>query len=245
MSVAADILRELAPTGTLRCAINLGNGVLAQGPPDDPRGVTVDLSRELARRTGLPLQVLCFESAGHVFEALKQSSWDVAYLAREPARATHIDFTAPYVLIEGTYLVRQDSPLKTVEEVDRPGNRVAVGKGSAYDLFLTRTLKHATIERAHTGGGTAMIELFLSSGLEAAAGVRQPLVAYAATDKGVRVMDGRFMQIEQCIGTPRGRPAAYLYLQNFIEEMKASGFVADALKRSGQHDAAVAPPSTM
>jgi polar amino acid transport system substrate-binding protein len=240
--VPPDIVKELAPTGKLRAALNLGNGVLVQGSPQDPRGVTVDLSRELARRTGLPLEFVTYEAAGKVFEALKTGAWDVAFFAIEPVRAADVDFTAPYVLIEGTYMVLKESPLKVVADVDRPGVRIAVGVGSAYDLYLTRTLKNATLVRAKTGGGRAMIDLFLADKLEAAAGVKQPLVEYAATDPEVRVMDGRFQVIEQAMGTPKGRIAAARYLRGFVEEMKASGFVADALKRSNQPDAEVAPP---
>lgn len=242
-SIPADVLRELAPNGTMRAGINLGNGVLAQGTPDNPRGVTVDLSRELARRLGVPLQIVPFEAAGKLFDALADGAWDVAYIANEPVRAAQIEFSAPYVLIEGTYMVMKDSPLKVVEDVDRPGVRIAVGKGSAYDLFLTRTIKHATIVRSSIGGGAAMIELFLQDKLECTAGVRQPLVAYAATDPNVRVMDGRFMEILQSVAVPKGRLTAAAYVHKFVEEMKASGFVADALARSGQHDAAVAPPA--
>jgi polar amino acid transport system substrate-binding protein len=241
--VPPEVVKELAPTGKLRAALNLGNGVLVQGSPQDPRGVTVDLSRELAKRTGLPLEFVTYEAAGKVFEALKTGAWDVAFFAIEPVRAAEVDFTAPYVLIEGTYMVLKDSPLKVVADVDRPGVRIAVGVGSAYDLYLTRNLKNATLVRAKTGGGRAMIDLFLGDKLEAAAGVKQPLVEYAATDPKVRVMDGRFQVIEQAMGTPKGRTAAAAYLRGFVEEMKASGFVADALKRSNQPDAEVAPPS--
>jgi polar amino acid transport system substrate-binding protein len=241
--VPPEVLKELAPTGKLRAALNLGNGVLVQGTPQDPRGVTVDLSRELGRRTGLPVELVTYEAAGKVFEALKTGAWDIAFFAIEPVRAAEVEFTAPYVLIEGTYMVLQDSPLKVVADVDRPGVRIAVGVGSAYDLYLTRNLKNATLVRAKTGGGRAMIDLFLADKLEAAAGVKQPLVEYAATDPKVRVMDGRFQVIEQAMGTPKGRTKAAAYLRGFIEEMKASGFVADALKRSNQPDAEVAPPS--
>ena len=240
--VPPEVVKELAPSGKLRAALNLGNGVLVQGTPQDPRGVTVDLSRELARRLGVPVQFVTYEAAGKVFAALKDGAWDVAFFAVEPVRAADVDFTAPYVLIEGTYMVLKDSPLKVVADVDRPGVRIAVGVGSAYDLYLTRNLKKATLVRAKTGGGRAMIDLFLSEKLEAAAGVKQPLVEYAATDPNVRVMDGRFQVIEQAMGTPKGRTAAARYLRGFVEEMKASGFVADALKRSNQPDAEVAPP---
>ena len=244
-TIPPDVVKDLAPTGKLRAAINLGNSVLAQKDASGAiKGVTADLSHELARRAGVPLEFVPFEAAGKVFEALKSGVWDIAFLAIEPVRAAEIDFTPPYVLIEGTYMVTTDSPLKVIADVDKPGNRIAVGRGSAYDLYLTRTIKNATLVRAQTGGGRAMIDLFLNDKLEAAAGVKQPLVEYAKTHPNVRVMDGRFMEIQQAMGTPKGRTAAVRYLRTFIEEMKASGFVAEALKRSNQPDAAVAPPAT-
>ena len=237
-----DVLAALAPTGPLRAAINLGNSVLAQQDADGAlQGVSVDLANELARRLGRAPAFTPFEAAGQAFEALKAGACDIAFLANEPARANEVDFTPAYVLIEGTYMVRTDAPLREPAEMDRPGNRIAVGPNSAYDLFLTRTLKHATIVRADRGGGRAMIDLFLAQKLEAAAGVRQPLEDYARTDAGVRVMTGRFMEIRQSMALQKGRPAGLRYLRNFIEETKASGFIADALRRSGQ-DATVAPP---
>jgi polar amino acid transport system substrate-binding protein len=244
-TVPSDVVKDFAPTGKLRAALNLGNSVLVQKDASgEVRGVTVDLARELAKRLGVPLEFTQFEAAGKVFEALKTGAWDIAFLAVEPVRAAEIDFTAPYVIIEGTYMVLKDSPLKAIADVDRPGVRIAVGRGSAYDLYLTRTLKNAELVRAATGGGRAMIDLFFAEKLEVAAGVKQPLVAYAKTDPNVRVMDGRFMEIQQAMGTPKGREAAAKYLRGFVEEMKASGFVAEALKRSNQPDAAVAPPAT-
>ena len=244
-TVPADLVKDLAPTGKLRAAINLGNMVLAQKDPatGDMRGVTVALARELARRVGLPLELVPFDAAGKVFEALKAGAWDVAFLAIEPVRAAEIAFTAPYVIIEGVYLVPKDSPLRAVADVDRDGVRIAVNKGSAYDLYLTRTIKHAQLVRGENG-----IELFVRDRLEAAAGVKQPLVEYAKTDPSVRIMDGRFMEIRQAMGTPKlryqGRDAAPRYLHAFVEEMKATGFIAEALRRSNQPDAAVAPPAT-
>ena len=237
VSIPSDVVKQLAPTGKLRAAINLGNPVLAQGTPEAPRGVTVDLARELARRTGLALELVPFPAAGKVFEALQAGAWDVAFLAIEPVRAAEIFFTAPYVIIEGVYLVPKDSALKTVADVDRAGVRIGVNKNSAYDLFLTRTLKAAQLVRGENG-----VALFVEQKLEAAAGVKQPIAAYAQNHPNVRVMEGRFMEIRQAMGTPRGREAAAAYLRKFVEEMKVSGFVAAALKRSDQPDAAVAPP---
>ena len=238
---SAEALRQLTPTGRLRAAINLGNPVLAQAKPGSLSGVSVDLAGELAKRLGVPLELVPYEAAGQVFAALKSNAWDVAFLAIEPVRAAEVDFTAPYVLIEGTYMVLKDSPLKTVDEVDRAGNRITVGVGSAYDLYLTRTIKHATLVRAKTGGSRAMIELFLAEKYEAAAGVRLQLAAFAKTSADVRIMDGRFMVIEQAVGVPKGRDAAAAYVRGVVEELKASGFIADRLKRSHQSDVPVAP----
>jgi polar amino acid transport system substrate-binding protein len=244
-TVPADLAKDLAPAGKLRAAINLGNMVLAQKDPatGDLRGVTVDLARELARRVGLPLELVPFDAAGKVFDALKAGAWDVAFLAIEPVRAAEIAFTAPYVIIEGVYLVPKGSALRAVADVDRDGVRIAVNKGSAYDLYLTRTIKHAQLVRGENG-----IELFVRDRLEAAAGVKQPLVEYAKTNPSVRIMDGRFMEIRQAMGTPKlryqGRDAAPRYLHAFVEEMKATGFIAEALRRSNQPDAAVAPAAS-
>ncbi len=246
MSTApAEVVKDIAPTGKLRAAINLGNMVLAQKDPatGQPRGITVELARELGRRLGLPVELVPFDAAGKVFDALKNGAWDIAFLAIEPVRAAEIAFTAPYVIIEGVYMVPVDSPLRSVGDVDRDGVRIAVNKASAYDLFLTRTLKHAKLVRGENG-----IEVFLKDKLEAAAGVKQPLVEFAKTNPSVRIMDGRFMEIRQAMGTPKqryhGREAVPRYLHAFVEEMKASGFVANALERSNQPDAMVAPPAT-
>ncbi len=246
MTAKADALKDLAPTGKLRAAINYGNGVLAQKDEatGEPKGITPDLARELAKRLGVPVELITYNAAGKVFDAAKTGAWDIAFIAIEPVRATEIEFTAPYVIIEGTYMVRKDSPLKVVADVDHPGVRIAVGLKSAYDLYLTRTIKNATIVRAPVGGGKAMIDMFVNDKLEVAAGVKQPLVAYAADHPDMRVMDGHFQEIQQAMGMPKkaseDRSAGAAYLRAFVEEMKASGFVADALKRSHQ-TATVAP----
>jgi polar amino acid transport system substrate-binding protein len=240
----ADALKDLAPTGKLRAAINLGNGILAQtdAVTGQPKGITPDLARELGKRLGVPVELVTYNAAGKVFDAVKTDAWDIAFVAIEPVRAAEIDFSAPYVIIEGTYMVPKDSSLKVIADVDRPGVRIAVGLGSAYDLYLTRTIKNATIVRASMGGGKAMIDMFVNDKLEVAAGVKQPLVAYAKDHPQVRVMDGHFMEIQQAMGTPKGRTQGAAYLRAFVEEMKASGFVAEAIKRSNQQ-AAVAPPA--
>ncbi|HXZ47904.1 MAG TPA: ABC transporter substrate-binding protein [Usitatibacter sp.] len=240
-SPATSLAREFAPGGVLRIGVNFGNPVIAQKDPagGEPRGVGPELGRELARRIGLPVAYVTFDTAGKMADAAREGAWDVAFLASDPARAAEIAFSAPYVLIEGTYMVRRDSPLRTVADVDREGVRVAVSDKSAYDLFLTRSLKHAKLVKAPTPN--ASIALFLSENLEAAAGVKNPLVAIAARDPQLRVMEGNFMVIGQAAGVPRAREAAARYVGEFIEEAKRSGFVARALSASGVTDATVAP----
>jgi polar amino acid transport system substrate-binding protein len=241
-TIPAAVLNDLAPTGTLRAAINLGNTVLAQKDADGaPKGVSVDLARELAKRLGVDTSFVVFDAAGKVFEALKSNAWDIAFLAIEPARAAEIAFTAPYVLIEGRFIVRADSPLNAVADFDRPGVRIAVGKGAAYDLYLTRSFHHATLVREPTG--LAALRRFVDEGLEAGAGVAQSVQAFADANSGLRLIAERFMAIGQAVGTPKGREAGAAYLGQFVEEMKASGFVADALACSGQTGALVAPPA--
>jgi polar amino acid transport system substrate-binding protein len=242
-AVSPDVVKELAPTGKLRAAINVSNIVLAQKDPagGDPGGITVDLARELARRLGAPVELVIFESAGRVTEAVKTGAWDVSFLAIEPVRAAQMLFTAPYVLIEGTYMVPADSPLKMIADVDRAGVRIGVARGSAYDLYLTRTVKNATLVRYPTA--SLAVPGFIADKLEVVAGVRQPLMLFAKTNPNVRVMDGRFQVINEAIGTPLGREAGLRYLKAFVEDVKASGFVARSLERSNQPAAAVAPPA--
>ena len=236
MSVSPDVLNELAPTGTLRATINLGNIVLANGTPDNPGGITPALARELAKRLGVPSRLICFDAAGKAFDAMKAGEADIVFLAIEPVRAAEIEFTAPYVIIEGCYIVPKDSKLASPADVDQPGIRVGVNQRSAYDLFLTRNLKHATLMRSTDGA-----EDFLKNKYEAAGGVKQSLQKFIAQHPDLRLINERFMEIRQAMGCAKGKSAGAKYLRSFIEEMKASGFVANELKKSGQHDATVAP----
>lgn len=234
---------EFAPTGTLRAAVNFGNIVVAQKDPagGDPRGVGPDLARELAHRLGVPIAYITYDTAGKVADAVRQDAWDVAFLANDPERANEIAFSAPYVQIEGTYLVRADSALGRIEDFDRDGVRIAVGAKTAYDLFLTRHIRHAELVRFPTS--QVAIDTFKARQVDAVGGVKNALVAAAAGDATMRVVDGNFMVIGQAAGVPRRREAAARYLRDFIEEAKASGFVARALARSGVTDAMVAPPA--
>ncbi|GAB3407755.1 type 2 periplasmic-binding domain-containing protein [Flindersiella endophytica] len=234
-----DIAGDLAPTGTLRASINLGNPVLAHGTPDAPGGVTVDLAREVGARLGVPVELVCFDAARKSFEALTSGQADLGFLAIEPARAAEVAFTAPYVVIEGVFAVPQEAGFQTPADVDEEGVRIGVKQGSAYDLYLTRTLQHATVVRGAEG-----VEVFREQELEVAAGIRQPITAYAAEHADVRVIPERFMQIRQAVATTKDRrPETVAYLSELVEELKASGFVAEALSRAGQADATVAPPA--
>ncbi|WP_030557004.1 transporter substrate-binding domain-containing protein [Streptomyces exfoliatus] len=231
------IAADLAPTGTLRASVNLGNPVLAQGTPEAPTGVTVDLAREIGARLGLPVELLCFDAARKSFAAMADGRADLCFLAVDPAREAEVAFTAPYVVIEGVYVAPRGSAYTTVEDVDAPGVRIGVKKGSAYDLFLSRTLVHATVVRGDEG-----VDTFRAEGLEVGAGIRQPLTAYAEAHPDVRLIQGRFMEIRQAVGTTVGRaPETVTFLRDTVEELKANGFVADALRRSGQDAGLLAP----
>jgi polar amino acid transport system substrate-binding protein len=240
---APAIAKDLAPSGRLRAAINFGNPVLVQKDPatGEARGVSPELARELGRRLGVPVDFIPFDGAGKVVDAVKADSWDVAFLAIDPLRADTIIFTAPYVVIEGTYLVPENSPLRTPEDADKAGLRIAVSTGSAYHLFLRRELTHAQL--AEVQGADAAFDLVVQNRADAAAGVRQALTAFASAHPGFRILPGRFMAINQAMSTPKGRELGARFLRGFVEEMKASGFVAKALAASGQTGAAVAPPS--
>ena len=232
------VVAGLAPTGVLRASINLGNPVLAQGTEQAPGGVTVDLSREIAARLGVPVSLACSGAARHSFEALRTGTADVGFLAIEPARQAEVWFTAPYLLIEGVYAVPAGSPVTTAAEIDRAGVRVGVKEGSAYDLYLTRTLARAEVVR-----GADAAAVFREQRLDAVAGIRQPLASLVAGDPALRLIEPRFMEIRQAVAIAADRsPAAKAFLRGLIEDLKAAGFIASAVARSGQA-ATVAPPS--
>ena len=243
--VTAALQAELAPTGVLRAAINYNNPLLAHRDPatGELSGVAVDLSRELARRLGVGVVLVPYEAAGQISGSAATGAWDIAYLAIDPARAGDISFTAPYLELEGTYLVPAGSKLDSVDAVDQDGVRIAVTAKSAYDLYLSRHLRHAQLVRAATTPES--IDLMLAQHLDAVAAVRTALITGAQRVAGSRVLGGHFMTIPQAAGVPIGRPAAAAYIREFIEAMKASGFVADALRNHGlgPDDAIVAPPA--
>jgi polar amino acid transport system substrate-binding protein len=240
--IPPSVVSAFAPTGKLRASINLGNPILANKDPasGQPVGVSIDLANAFAERLGVGIELVVFDAAGKSVDAVKAEQADIGFFAIDPLRGEGIRFTAPYVLIEGAYLVRQDSALKDNAEVDQAGRRIMVGKGSAYDLYLTRELKAAQILRAPTS--PAVVQAFLAENADVAAGVKQQLEMDAAKAGGLRLLPGRFMVIQQAMGTPTSRGAeAAAALSAFVEEMKKSGFVAESLKRHRIDGAVVAP----
>lgn len=242
MTPDPSIVTAFTPIGKLRASINLGNPILANRDPvsGEPFGVSIDLARAFAERLRVDLELVVFDAAGKSVEALNEERADIGFFAVDPLRGQAISFTAPYVLIEGFYLVRDASPITRNQDVDQPNNRVAVGKGSAYDLFLTRELEAAQIVRAPTS--PTVVRTFVEQNLEVAAGVKQQLEADARTTPGLRLLDERFMVIQQAMGAPKTRgEGAAAALRQFVEEMKQSGFVAASLERHGIVGASVAP----
>lgn len=241
MTSSSEFRTAIAPLGRLRAAINVGNPILARlGADGTPEGVSIDLARRLAGQLGLPLELVVFDAAGKSVEAVTREAADFGFFAVDPVRGAGIAFTAPYVLIEGAYLVRDASALTDNAQVDVPGHRVVVGQGSAYDLYLTRELRQAQIVRSPTS--PTVVDTFLAEKAEVAAGVKQQLQADAARHAGLRLLPGRFMVIQQAMGCPKSRaPIAAQGLAAFVEEAKASGFVAEALARHGIEGASVAP----
>jgi polar amino acid transport system substrate-binding protein len=239
--VSSSARSELAPAARLRVGINYGNFLLVTNyvPGAEPRGVAPDLGRELGRRLGVPIEFVVFDSAGKLADAGKAGAWDVAFLGNEPQRANEIAFTGAYLEIPVTYLVPAGSSIRAVTDVDREGVRVAVAEKSAYDLFLTRNLEHAQLLRAE--GIEGSYQLFVEEKLEALAGLKPRLVRDAERLPGSRVLEGQCTSVKQSIGTPKGRDAGAKYLREFVEDVKASGFVARSIAKNGVRGVSVAP----
>jgi len=243
--VSSSARSELAPAARLRVGINTGNFLLVTNyaPGTEPRGVAPDLGRELGRRLGVPIEFVVFNSAGKLADAGKAEAWDVAFLGNEPQRANEIAFTSAYLEIPVTYLIPAGSSIRALADVDREGVRVAVAEKSAYDLFLTRNLEHAQLLRAE--GIEGSYQLFVEKKLEALAGLKPRLVSDAERLPGSRVLEGQCTSVKQSIGTPKGRDAGAKYLREFVEDVKASGFVARAIAEYGVRGVWVAPPAPL
>jgi polar amino acid transport system substrate-binding protein len=241
--IAATVRAELAPTGTLRIGLNHGNFLLVTpgSSATDPRGVAPDLARELGRRLGAPVTFSRFDTAGQLGDAVRTGVWDVAFLGAEPQRAAEIAFTAAYLEIPATYLVPAGSPIHSLADVDREGVRIAVAEKSAYELYLSRNIEHARLMR--TRGIDASLDLFVKEELEVLSGLRPRLLMDVQKLPGARVLDGQFTAVQQAIGTPKARAGAAQYLRAFVEDVKATGLVADAIARNGVQGVSVAPPA--
>ncbi|MFH1605253.1 MAG: ABC transporter substrate-binding protein [Pseudomonadota bacterium] len=238
-----EVVSELAPTGVLRAAINMGNFLLVTGrtATGDPDGVSPDMAREIAARLGVPVRYVPYPRPSELADAAGTNAWDIGLIGAEPARAEKIAFTSAYVEIEATYLVPSGSPLQTIADVDRPGMRIAVTAGSAYDLWLERNIKHARLVRS-TKTDSAY-DQFVRDGLDALAGLRPGLLSDVQKLPGARILDGQFTAVQQAIGTARANQAGAAFLRAFVEEAKASGFVAGLIKRHHVRGLSVAAPA--
>ena len=230
-TVPAAARAELAPTGKLRAAVNLGNALFMtkDAASGELRGVSVDVMRRLAARLDVPLELILHASPGEVVDAVGSGTWDVAILAIEPARAQTIAFSPALTEIEATYVVHEDSTLRSVGEVDAAGIRIAVPEKAGYELYLSRTLRHATLIR--TQGVMAAIDLFNSRRADVLAGLRPALLDSATRLAGGRILAGNFTTVNHGLGTPLGRAAAADYLRVFIAEMQAERFVARSIRQ--------------
>jgi len=231
--MSQDVISELAATGTLRAAINMSNPLLVTGTTSagEPAGVAPDLARAIADRLGVAVRYVPFASPGEVADAVGEDAWDIGLIGAEPARAESIAFSAAYVEIEATYLVPANSPFHQIDDVDCPGTRIAVSGRSAYDLYLTRTLKHAELHRAK--GLAGALELFVSAGLDALAGLRPALNEDVKKLPGAQILDGHYSTVQQAVGTKPENTAAAAFLQAFVAEARQSGLVAQLIERHG------------
>ena len=241
IEISPVVRSELAPTGKLRVGINHGNFLLVSSMTPEPRGVAPDLGRELGRRLGAPVEFVGFDTAGKLGDGVRTGAWDVAFLGAEPQRAADIAFTAAYLEIPATYIVPAGSPIRSVAEVDREGVRIAVPEQSAYGLYLSRSIKHAKL--VLTKGTGASFDVFVAQTPEALAGLRPSLLTDVEKLPGARLLDGQFTAVQQAIGTPKDRAASAKYLRAFVEEVKASGLVAEAISRNAVPGVSVAPPA--
>jgi len=239
--ISPAVRSELAPSGTLRVGLNHGNFLLVTpgSSATDPRGVAPDLARELARRLGVPIEFSKYETAGALGDGVRTGAWDVAFLGAEPQRATEIAFTAAYLEIPATYLVPAGSPIRTLADVDREGVRIAVAEKSAYELWLSRNIKHAKL--VLTKGIDGSFDAFVKDKLEVLSGLRPRLLTDVQKLPGARILDGQFTAVQQAIGTQKARATGAAFLRTFVEEVKASGFVGEAITRNGSQGVSVAP----
>jgi polar amino acid transport system substrate-binding protein len=242
-SPSKDVALELAPTGVLRAGINMSNFLLVSGtsPSGDPMGVAPDMARAIAERLGVPVAYKKFPRPGELADAADDDAWDIGLIGDEPARAQKIVFSPAYVEIASTYLVPAGSPLRAIEEVDRPGIRIAVTARTAYELWLSRHIRHAELVKSESLD--AALEQFAAEKLDALAGLKPRLLKDVEKLPGARILDGQFSAVQQAIGTLRTREAGAAFLRGFVEEAKASGLVASLIERHHVQGLSVAPPA--
>jgi polar amino acid transport system substrate-binding protein len=240
--MAHPLAAELAPHGVLRAGINMSNFLLVTGrsAAGDPEGVSPSMARAIADRLGVPIKYVPFPKPGELADAVGNDAWDIGLIGAEPARAEKIAFTAAYAEIEATYLVPAGSAITSIAEVDRPGVRIAVSARSAYDLWLERNIKHATLVRSD--GLAGAVEKFQRDGLEALAGLRPGLLGDVQKIPRARILDGQFTAVQQAIGTSRKNVEGAKFLREFVEEAKASGLVAGFIEKHKVKGLSVAPP---
>ena len=230
----ANVIAQLAPTGVLRAGINMSNFLLVvdKTPSGDPIGPSPAMAQAIADACGVPLKLVGYANPSAVAEAAGKGEWDIGNIGAEPQRAAVMDFTAAYVEIEATYLVPPGSKIKSVAEVDRPGVRICVNKGSAYGLWLENNIKQADLTVV-PGGNKAAFEVFVKEKMDAFAGLRPALVDTVKEMPGARLLDGQFSAVQQAVAVNKGNDAAYAWLKQFVEDAKASGFVAGLIKKYG------------
>jgi polar amino acid transport system substrate-binding protein len=239
--VAPAVRQDLAPTGKIRAGINYGNFILAQKDKatGETRGVAVDLANELGRRLGVPVEIVAFASVQAMGDAAPSGAWDIAFLGSDPVREKIMSFTAAYVELDATYLVPGSSPLRSAAEVDRAGVRITAQSRANYELYLQRTIKQAQMVPAPTNA--TAFDLLMAGKADAYAGLTEQLIDFSKRMPGSRIVDGRFMAVQQSVAVPKGRDAGLAYLRSVVEDAKASGLVARALEKTGARGVAVAP----
>ena len=239
-----DVSSELKTAGIIRAGINLSNFLLVSGRNEDgkPFGVAPDMARAVAQGLDCDIELICFPGPGVLADAASKAGWDIGLIAAEPARAELISFSPAYVEIEATYMVRDPLKAYSVDEIDKSGIRIGVAERSAYDLFLTRTLKSAELVRAK--GLDASYELFVNEKLDALAGLRPKLMEENEKMAGSTILPGQFTAVQQSIGCGKNREEGLAFLVTFVEETKTSGFVADLIEKHGVVGRlSVAPPN--
>jgi polar amino acid transport system substrate-binding protein len=240
---AGDLAKDLAPTGTLRATYIATNPVQAFIDPatKEVRGPAAEITRELAKRASVPFTIKGANGVQGVIDSVKNGEADIGFVAFDPVRAAQVDFSQNYSLAQNTYLVPQNSPIRSVADADKAGIRIGVGARDAGDYFLTRTLKNAELKRNEGGNLDAAIKQMAAGEIDAYAGNRMRLHGTAQKNPGYRLVSDNFYGVEQAIIVPKGNAARLAIVETFIDEARASGLIAGAISRAGLVGVDVAP----